>query len=394
MKILQVHNSYREPGGEDVSVATEAELLREAGHEVRQFLVGNPERPAATLATVARAPGNRGAAKRVVEAAREFRPDVVHVNNTWFSLSPLVLDALAEHGFPTVLTLRNYRVACMQGLLFRDGAVCTDCVGRSPLPGVRHRCYRGSVALSAIAARTISTARRRGSWARPEVLLALSETAKRALVDAGLEAGRIEVVPNAVIDPGPRPAAPSSSNRILFVGRLTAEKGPDSLLEAWRRVADRGGLELELIGDGPLRAELEREAPPGARFCGRLEPAAVRERMLGARALVFPSRALEPFGRGAAEAFAAGLPVLGSELGATAEIAGALGPRWLVAAGDPDAWAEGIARLRDGGLVDEAGARARAIYERTYSASVAVARLERAYERAVRAARRPAARGG
>ncbi len=394
MKILQIHNEYREPGGEDVSVATEAELLREAGHEVRQFLVRNPADRAATLAALARATHNRAAARRVIEAVDQFGPDVAHVNNTWFSISPAVLEALSDRGVPTVFTLRNYRVACMQGLLFRDGGVCTDCVGGSPLPGVRHRCWRGSAPLSAIAAATISRARRRGSWQRADRLLALSESAKRVLIEAGLPPHAIEVVPNAVLDPGPRAGQPSESNRLLFVGRLTPEKGPATLLEAWRRAGPRVPFELVLMGDGPLRAQLERELPAGARLVGWRDTASVRDSMLNARALLFPTECLEPFGRGAAEAFAAGLPVLGSNLGATAEIVAELGSDWLVEAGNARAWSEAIEGLSDGRSLDAAGATARRIYERRYSPAVTLAGLERAYASAIEGRSQPDARSG
>lgn len=383
MRILQIHNAYREHGGEDVSVAAECELLREAGHEVRQFIVRNPERPGKALSTIVRAPHNRRAARSVMDEVEAFRPDVAHVHNTWFSLSPSVFEALSESGISIVFTLRNYRTTCMQSLLFRDGEVCTDCVGRSPVAGVRHRCYRGSTALSAIAATTISLARRRGSWQRADRVLALSESQRQILVRAGLDDDRIDVVPNVVADPGPRSSPPSTSNRLLFVGRLVPEKGPKVLVDAWRELGDdRGELELVLIGDGPLRRELERNLPSGVRMTGWLEPSAVRPEMLEARALLFPTQCLEPFGRGAAEAFAAGLPVLGSDLGATAEIVGRLGPSWLVPTGDRSSWADAIAALVDGGRIDGAGRRAREAYEGQLTPAMSLSRLEATYAEA------------
>lgn len=388
MRILQVHNAYRDPGGEDVSVAAEAALLRGGGHEVRRLVARNPKGRRATIKALALAPHNRFAARGVIEAAREFEPDVAHVNNTWFSLSPAVLGALVDEGIPTVVTLRNYRTACMQGLLFRDGGVCTDCVGRSPLPGVRHRCYRGSAALSAVAATTISLNRHRGTWLRPQRLIAPSESARSILVGAGLSTERIDVVPNAIPDPGPRTGAPSASRKLLFVGRLTPEKGVRTLLEAWHQRSRKNRLELVLIGDGPLRAALERELPDGARITGWREPQAVREAMLGARALIFPTQVLEPFGRGAAEALAAGLPVLGSDLGATAEILGELGAEWRVRADDVRGWAAAIESLDDDDRVDKAGARARDAYKRTYSPSRTLSGLERAYASAIHASPR------
>lgn len=387
MRILQVHNSYREHGGEDVSVASEAEILREGGHHVTQLLIRNPQGTAGALARFARAPHNTGAAKRVVRAARQLGADLVHVNNTWFSLSPAVVEALAESGIPTVATLRNYRTACMQSLLHRDGRVCMDCIGRSPVPGVRHRCYRGSIGASAIAGATISLARRRRSWERADLLLTPSESSRRILAQAGFDPLAIQVVPNAVLDPGPRRHPPSASSRLLYVGRLTAEKGSQTLLGAWRELTPPQDFELVLIGDGPLRAQLESDLPPATRIIGWRDPGEVQREMLRARALLFPTECLEPFGRGAAEAFAAGLPVLGSDLGGTAEIVAGLGPEWTVPAGDPERWARAIEALADGPRLDAAGACARDLYERRYSPPVARARLERVYGDVVRARR-------
>ena len=157
MRILQVHNAYREPGGEDLSVASEAELLRAAGNEVRRHIVRNPEHVGATVGKLALAPHNRFSADAVVNAARDFSADVVHVNNTWFSISPAVFEALDRAGFPTVLTLRNFRVACIQGLLFRDGRVCTDCVGGSSDPAF-------ATAATGIPSRSRRLLPRRSSW--------------------------------------------------------------------------------------------------------------------------------------------------------------------------------------------------------------------------------------
>ncbi|MGK2954748.1 MAG: glycosyltransferase family 4 protein [Solirubrobacterales bacterium] len=383
MRILQVHNTYREPGGEDLSVANEAVLLRAAGHEVRRHIVRNPEHAGATLGKLALAPRNRFSADAVVNAAGEFSADVVHVHNTWFSISPAVFEALDQAGFPTVFTLRNYRVACVQSLLFRDGRVCTDCVGSSTGPGIRHRCYRNSFALSAVAAATISLARRRRTWHRANRLIAMSESQRHILVEAGMPDHQMDTVPNAVLDPGPRTTSPARSNQLLFVGRLTPEKGVDLLLDAWQRLPAEHGFELVLIGDGPLRQSLRSRLPAGVEFIGWQDPARVREEMLGGRALLFPTRGLEPFGRGVIEAFAAGLPVLAAAHGGAGEAVAKVGPDWCVASDSAEDWAAAISRLTDDAQVEDADRRARQIYEKHYSPAIVTAALERSYARAI-----------
>jgi len=383
MRILQVHNSYREPGGEDLSVASEAELLRAAGNDVRRHIVRNPEHAGATLGKLALAPHNRFSADAVVDAARDFSADVVHVNNTWFSISPAVFEALDRAGFPTVFTLRNYRVACVQSLLFRDGRVCTDCVGGSTGPGIRHRCYRDSFVLSAVAAATSSLARRRGTWNRANRLIAMSESQRRILVESGLPDDRMDTVPNAVLDPGPRSTSPARSNRLLFVGRLAPEKGVDLLLDAWQRLPRGHEFELVLIGDGPLRRSLRPRLPAGVRLIGWQDPARVREEMLSGRALLFPTQGLEPFGRGVIEAFAAGLPVLAAARGGAGEAVARVGPDWCIRSDSGEDWAAAISRLTDDALVEDAGRRTRRLYERHYSPAIVTAALERSYARAI-----------
>ena len=145
LRVLQIHNRYREPGGEDAVAAAEADLLRGCGHAVIEHHVTNPSGGVAAAASLAAAPWNPASAREMRRAIRESAPDVAHLHNTWFTLSPSVLGALSGAGVPVVMTLHNYRLVCANALLFREGRPCRDCVGRSPWPGVRHRCYHDSI---------------------------------------------------------------------------------------------------------------------------------------------------------------------------------------------------------------------------------------------------------
>src|SRR5882724_11083678 len=131
MRLLLVHNRHREPGGEDRVVDAEAQLLRSAGHDVGVEIWANPT-GVHTLSAFARAPWNASAAREIASLVSEARPDVVHVHNTWFAMSPAVLPAIHDVGVPLVMTVHNYRLMCADHTLFRDGAICRDCVGRGP----------------------------------------------------------------------------------------------------------------------------------------------------------------------------------------------------------------------------------------------------------------------
>ena len=380
MKILQVHNRYRERGGEDAVVEAEASLLRSAAHEVVQVLATNPQGALRAGLTATIAPWNPRAARRIAKTVGHVVPDVAHVHNTWYSLSPSIQPALKRSGIPVVMTLHNYRMMCINGQLLRDGRICDICVGRGPAPGIRHRCYRDSLPQSAVAAATVVTAGSRGTWDAVDLFFVMSRFAKRQFVLGGLAEEKIRVKPHFVADPGGRRREPSASRQVVFVGRLSPEKGLDALLEAWR-MAGPSDLELLIVGSGPQRPELERTAVPGVRFTGWLPPHEVRSLLLSARALVFPSLWYETFGLVIVEAMAGGLPVLASDLGGTPELFGDRAPGWLAPPGDIDAWAEAIQRIADDDAgIDRAGAVARSRYEAAFTPDKGLRLLEDGYE--------------
>jgi glycosyltransferase involved in cell wall biosynthesis len=205
------------------------------------------------------------AARDLRKLAERVRPDIAHVHNTWYALSPSVLSALTAAAVPVVMTLHNYRLLCANGYLFRDGHACEDCVGSHPWHGVRHRCYRGSLIASTPAAGTIALHRALGTWSRHvRLFLALSEFARTRFIRGGLPADKVHVKPNFVSDPGPRPSPPSQSRSVLYVGRLETDKGVQTVLDAWD-AWDAPEFELVLVGDGILGPALRRR-PRRRRF--------------------------------------------------------------------------------------------------------------------------------
>jgi glycosyltransferase involved in cell wall biosynthesis len=380
LRVLQVHTRYREQGGEDAVVRAEGELLTTAGHEVVTHVARNPFGPVRTGAALAMSAWNPLAAQELRKVAQDVRPDIAHVHNTWYALSPSVLSALAAAGVPVVMTLHNYRLLCANGYLFRDGHACEDCVGSHPWHGVRHRCYRGSLVASAPAAGTIALHRALGTWSRHvRLFLALNDFARTRFIRGGLPAHKIRVKPNFVSDPGPRPSPPSRSRTILYVGRLETEKGLDTLLDAWHAWGS-SEFELVLVGDGRLGPELRRRTPAGVRLTGSLPREDVLAWMLRSRALAFPSILYEGQPIVVLEALACGLPILASRLGGNAEL---LPQDLLVTAGQPAAWTAGLRRLEDADRMDQAGVDARQLYEQRFNEQTARRLLEEAYRTAL-----------
>jgi glycosyltransferase involved in cell wall biosynthesis len=378
--ILQVHNSYRQRGGEDTVVAVDAQLLRSAGHAVTQYIVPNPVRSIETGMRLGLSLWNPAAGRRFRRQLEVAKPDIVHIHNTWFSITPSAAYEARRVGTPVVMTLHNYRLSCANGQFFRDGIQCTDCLTGSALNGLLHRCYQDSFAASAFAAANMGIHRQLGTWTRNvDLFLCLTEFAKSRFAEAGIPEGKLRVRHNCVADPGERTVPASKSYQVAYIGRLASEKGVRVLLEAWRlaRMAD---CELLVIGDGPEREALEAMRVPGVRFTGPMEHQAVLETLRSVRSLVFPSLWFEGEPMIVVEALATGTPVLASDLGGIPELLGHGSAGWLTRAGDVDAWRRSLRNLRDHADVDMKSGAARDIYLKRHTTLEGLQGLVGSYE--------------
>ena len=360
MTILVVHNRYRVRGGEDGVFETECRLLEEAGHRVVKFEKTNCDIPdrGGRIGLALRTIWNPRTYREIRSIIRAEKPDVMHCHNTFPLISPSVYWAAAREGVPVVQTLHNYRLACLNGYLFREGHVCEDCLGRTPWRGVCRRCYRGSRAQSLVAAAMLLVHRLLGTYRRKVTrYIALTDFAKTMFVEAGLPAGKLVVKPNAFAPPAQtRPASDSfsiqhSAFSIVYLGRLSPEKGVDILLRAWAMLnndgrdaptarplqapggpgaADHSSLvtrhsSLVIVGDGPERVALEGLAKDldissSVRFLGALPRDAALATLSSASLLVFPSLWYEQFAITPLEAMALGVPVLVSDVARGATI--------------------------------------------------------------------------
>jgi glycosyltransferase involved in cell wall biosynthesis len=377
MRILQVHSRYRESGGEDSVVDAERALLRNAGHTVELHSASNSDRPIEAAVQLLAAPWNPASAAGVKAAVDRFEPDIVHVHNTWFALSPSIVPAIATRNVPVVMTLHNYRMTCINANLLREGAPCELCVGGSPWQGVRFRCYRNSLPGSFVATLTNSVRRASGSWKQVTRFLALTAFARDIYSRAGLDPDRVSIKPNFVADPGPRPKPPSDSEVVVFVGRISEEKGADAICAAWDR-ARLSDLRLLMVGEGPMLEAL-RTRHPRVEFVGWQDRDQVRSRMLGARALVFPSRAYEGQSVVLLESLAAGLPVMASDALPIRETIRTLPGDWIRTPGDTASWAEGLRLLTDDSAVDGRGLASRHAYDESFTPLHGLRNLETIY---------------
>lgn len=339
-----VHTYYQQPGGEDAVFEAEKTLLEAKGHEVIPLILHNRAlesmpRRRQTVVTV----WNGEAYQNLRLLIRDKRPQVVHIHNTFPLASPAVVHAAKAEKLPVVMTLHNYRLLCVNALFFRQGRVCEDCLGHLPWRGVVHGCYRNSRAASAVVAGMLTFHRFLGTWDMVDRYIVLTEFSRQKFIQAGFPPEKLVVKPNFVHpDPG---VGSGKGGYALFVGRLSPEKGIGTLLKAWENLGGR--VPLKIVGDGPLAEEVRRAAErmPGVEWLGRKAPDEVYALMGEAAFLVFPSECYEGFPRVIAEAFAKGLPVLATALGAQGTIIEDGRTGLLFRPGDPEDLAAQVAWL-------------------------------------------------
>ena len=395
MLSLLVHNRYQQPGGEDQVFAAEAALLESNGHSVIRYEENNARIDGGGPRAAVSAVWNGRSAQKIGELVRRHKPDVVHFHNTFPLISPAAYYAVRDEGVPVVQTLHNFRLVCPGATLFRDGAVCEECIDqRSFRPAIAHKCYRGSRAATAATAAMLSLHGLAGTWrSKVDCYIALSEFARRKFLAGGLPEEKLAVKPNFVSpDPG---AGAGGGGYALFAGRLSAEKGISTMLAAWKELRD---IRLVVAGDGPMavafaeaqnlkgtarsvHGECDRE-PQALRILGqsRLSPSHVewigrqtREKILElmreAKVLIFPSVCYEGAPMAIAEAFACGLPVIASNRGSMAETVSHGRTGLLFKAGDAADLARTVRWAFDHAPEMEAmRAEARREYEEKYTA--------------------------
>lgn len=253
-----------------------------------------------------------------------------------------------------------------------------------PYPGIIHGCYRESRAASAVTAAMIVAHRMANTWkSKIDGYIALTEFAKSKFIQSGFPAEKIHVKSNFVSpDPG---VADGSGGYALYVGRLSVEKGLDTLLDAWAQLDY--GIELRIVGDGPLTDLVLAAAEKSDRikWLGRLPVDQVYDLMGDAQFLVFPSKWYETFGRVAVEAFAKGTPVIASKIGAIAEIVSSGETGLLFEAGNASDLADKVKTLTSSAYSPlQMRQRARDEYTSKYTADINYARLMEIYEQHMR----------
>lgn len=324
MKILQIHNFYRTPGGECSVVKAENRLLKQYGHTIQQFSVDSGGIVAQSLGRKAlgflQIPYNIEAARQLTKLLHDFQPDIAHVHNVFPLLSPSMYVVLKRKCTNVIQTIHNYRFLCPNGLFFTGGRICQQCMHDGFMAAVRNKCVRNSYPISAMYAAAIGLAWQSGSLpTNIDRYIALNQFGADMLASGGVPRERIRICGNFIEHTSVSPKA--KHFYILYLGRLSPEKGLWTLLKAMRGVP--AGITLKIGGTGPMEVALKDYVAAYSlpvEFLGFVAGDEKERLIAGAICTIVPSEWFENFPMSVLESLALGTPVIASRIGGLPEM--------------------------------------------------------------------------
>lgn len=325
-RILQIHNFYQIPGGEDVVVRNEKRLLEEHGHQVFTYYRTNKELAErgklGKLLLPFTAVFSVRTYREVKKLIKENQIDIVHVHNTLTMVSPSVFYAAFQCKVPVVQTLHNFRMLCPAGSFFRDNVICEECVAHGMRCAIRHKCYRNSKLQTFVSAAILQIHRLVGTYRRVN-FICLTEFNRKKLLES-LDGRRQIVDPERVyIKPNftfAEEVVPSDiqpeEEYFLFAGRVEALKGIDIAIKAFENLPDK---KLYIAGTGPMMDEMQTYVKDhglsNVKFLGYLQKEEMTEKFYHAKAVIMTSQCYEAFAMTIAEAYSYGVPVIAGRVG-------------------------------------------------------------------------------
>ena len=327
---------------------------------------------------------SRDSYKSIKNIIKEHKPDIAHIHNTFFLISPSVYYACKEEGVPIVQTLHNYRFICPLGTLFKNGKLCHDCSEKGLLTSIKNKCGKKSVVWMALMLLILKFHQSKNTFKRLiNSYIALSNFAKQQFIKAGFDEQKIKVKPNFInLDPG---FSQKNEDFAVYVGRISPEKGTEVLLKAWEKV---NFMPLKLIGNGEHIGTSRNYAEKNSlnmEFLGQKSNKEVISYIQKSSFVILPSLCNENFPLTIAEAFACGKPIIASKSGSLAEIIEENKTGLLFEPGDSDDLTKKVRFLFENkNKIEEFGKNARREYELKYTAEINYEKLIGIYQETMR----------
>lgn len=325
MKILICHNYYQDRGGEGQTVIADKELLESRGHNVIVFSKDNREISGCGYLQKFKLFFSSffsfSVYKQVREIVKDQKPDVAHIHNIFPLISPSIYYVLKKHNIPVVQTVHNYRFLCSNGLLLDNkGRICERCKSGNFFNAIFKKCYRDGYLQTTMMSLVLFLHRKIKTFVNKiDVFISPSEFLKRKLIEGRIPESKIVVEPHFIKCEEIKPSY-EFDNYVVFIGRLSREKGLFTLIDAVKGLS----LKLKIIGAGPLEGALKKkmkdEKIGNVKFLGYKKGNELKYEIEKTMAIVVPSEWYEVFGRVIIEAFALGKPIIGAKIGGIPEL--------------------------------------------------------------------------
>ena len=331
MNILIVHNYYKLPGGEGIVVENEKNMLLENGHNVFLYTRDNKEIDKYSLIKKIFLPINYLFNLKTYFDIRRIimanKIDIVHVHNTINIISKSVYYAANSLNIPIVQTVHNFRLICPNGLLYRNGKYCDDCINNNLLCAIKHKCYRNSIFETILS--TINFKQFREAKIFKKInFICLSNINKDKLMQINriyknniIDESKIFVKPNYTDDKNIFIESNKRNNNFICASRLEDSKGIQDLLTAWKEIKD---FDLLIYGVGPdeekYKEYIKNNSLKNVFLLGQIDRNSLIDKMSMAKAVIFPTHLFESFGLTVIEAYSVGTPAIVPDFGNAGEL--------------------------------------------------------------------------
>lgn len=317
MKILNIHNIHAHPGGTEVFFDALTRLLRGRGHEVVTLARDNTDLQGlfAKLSAFGAMIYSKSVYQEIRQLCEREKPAAAFVHNLYPQFSVSALDALRDAKVPVLMYVHDYKLTCPTAQHLRNGEICEKCLGGREYYAALHNC-RGSRAMSTAFAIRNAWARRSGSIEKSVTrYICPTQFVADQIGKGNYPKDRMRVIPHFVDLPD-APMREGVGEYFAFVGRVSPEKGVDTLIESARAT----GLPVKIAGDPAQFPGVTETAPKNVEFVGKLNRDQLQVFLSNVRALIVPSAWFEVFGLVVIEALSRGIPVIASRIGGLPEV--------------------------------------------------------------------------
>ncbi|MBN2423827.1 MAG: glycosyltransferase [Calditrichaceae bacterium] len=344
MRILLVNKYHHITGGADTYYFQLRKLLKENNHDVAEFCMCHPKNEHSdyrryfiksvtnenwnkvslveSIRAFFNAIYNFEARRQFKKLVDDFKPEIIHIQNMFYQISPSILSIAKKKNIPVVETLHDYHLVCPNHFLFHHGKICEDCIHKNLFSVLKNRCYNDSFSASLLAF-CAATAHRMFGLYRSGISLWISPShfLKRKMVEGGIPDRKIAVIPypfgiNKELSPGFK-----EGNYVLYLGRLTTQKGIKTFIKASEQIKN---IKFLIAGLGYLedyiKTYLKTHSLSNIQFFGKVSNAEAINLILNSKFVVVPSEWYDNLPFVVLESMSCGKPVIGSDIGGIPEM--------------------------------------------------------------------------